>query len=112
MLSRLFTIISALSATLFIGLLLVWVLQLRVSWEAASPQWGFTFVVHHYEFRMIPDLMVGVRPLFFFTVPFIVPLLVLLILPALWVVVVLRRRRRRRQTAGFPLDARDSAAAN
>src|SRR5687767_5171534 len=111
MLRRLFTIISALSAALFLALLLVWVLRVRISWEAAGPQWGYTFVVHHYTFRAIPDLMAGVRPLFFFTVPFVVPLLLLLILPGLWAVLLVLRRRRSR-TRGFPLDSRESPAAS
>ena len=108
MFRRLFTAISALSAALFLALLLVWVLRVRISWEAAGPQWGFTFVFHHYPFRTIPDLMVGVRPLFFFNVPFVVPIALLLILPGLWAVLLFLRRRRRRGMPGFPLDARDS----
>jgi hypothetical protein len=112
MFRRLFTIVSALSAALFLALLLVWVLRLRMSWEAAGPQWGFTFVVHHYTFRTMPDLMVGVRPLFLFTVAFVVPMALALILPGLWAILVFLRRRRPRETAGFPLDARDPSAAS
>ena len=109
MFRRLFTTLSALSAALFLALLLVWVLRVRVSWEVAEPRWGITFFVHHYTFRTIPDLMLGVRPLFFFNVPFVVPMAVLVILPGLWAVLFLRRRRRR-GTHGFPLDTRETRA--
>ncbi len=112
MFRRLFTIISAISEAVFLALLFVWILRVRISWEAAGPQWGYTFVTHHYAVRKIPALMVGVRPLFFLILPFFVPMALLVILPGLWAGLFILRRRRRHGTRGFPLDASDSAAAS
>lgn len=103
-----FTIIAALSAALSATFLVLWVLEVNVWWQAGEPQWWFAFEVAHGD--MTPDLRVGLRPLFFFDVPIVFPMAVLLVLPALWGVLFFLRRRRT-GTRGFPVDERDSAAA-
>jgi hypothetical protein len=50
----------------------------------------------------MPDLMQGVRPLFFVVVPFVVPMVLLLVLPGLWNVLLVLQRRHSSKTRGFP----------